>query len=870
MPAMKAAKAAKGAPGMKGATALKPVDGRLVSKRSKTNNPACSQAMSTWVRSRHGGAAATAAVFKVLAMCRKQAAQNRGATAKQASGKLAPGRGTWQRSEKAASLRAGRAGQGVKFAPAPNAGDRQTVHVDTAKLEAGFKKDTGYHVPPGGGSDKQKYKAAAAFVDKARKTGQAVHQPIVTVDKSGTASFEDGRHRFAALRDAGHKTVAVSVESGQAAAVQARFGLAAQSAKGVKATKFHNAPGVTKPLLDVRRTDLPGQTSMFDRKPKPVPAARPGRPDDRATRALALKAARARGDHGTASGLKQEPIGQERIDAERRVNRGKRTAKNVKLIQDHLAAGGKSLYATHTKARLYNHPSHVKLDARGEMRVMAGKDYVAVGRQGEEQLSRGPRANLAAKLRAGRTVTARAQSPARERPDTLVKPPAAIVAHKAEHGANLAWNRAQALRAIGRSDVADKNFARHDELMRRAYKASGGKPAAAPPAKPGSSADFRAILEGSRRSGGARRDKRAQKLRRTREKVAAATRDPSTHTEHAPGTLTHLNTDLIHFDPERFQYKLAAQGSHGVTDALHGVKKWDPELGGVLQVWKDPANGKTFVVNGHHRLDLAKKLGAEKVATRFIDAKDAHEARAKGAITNIAEGRGSSTDAAKFFRDTGLSRQDLEGRGVPMREKVATEGLALSNLHEPIFHKVVNGEMTPARGAIIGDGLSHPQQASVLKMLGKLPPARQPTDKVLHAMVSHARHGPVTKQTTHDLFGSNEEDVSLALHRAEADSHIKDRLGREKRVFGTVAKTKNAEDLTRGGNVIDAEHSGRISDAASQNLATFDLLKHRSGPVSKLLNEAAERVHKGEKKKAVHDEIYGRLPAAVQAALAGG
>ena len=380
--------------------------------------------------------------------------------------------------------------------------------------------------------------------------------------------------------------------------------------------------------------------------------------------------------------------------------------------------------------------------------------------------------------------------------------------------------------------------------------------------------EFRAAVESARLRGSSR-DRAASRLKETRAKLREATRDPSSHVEHAPGTVTELKTNLIHFDPDRFQYKLAAQGQHGVTDALAGVKRYDPELGGVLQVWKDPANGKVFVINGHHRLDLANKLGAEKVAVRFIHAKSAEEARATGAITNIAEGRGSSLDAAKFFRDTGLSREHLEARGVPMREKVATDGLALSNLDEPIFKRVVNGELSPARGAIIGNGLSHAQQRSVMTHLDKMPKGRMPSDATLRETVEHAKNAPTATKTTRGLFGDDEEEVSLSLHRGEAAAHIRDRLSREKKVFGTVARERNAVDLERGGNQINTAESGKISQAASENLATFDLLKHRSGPVSKLLNEAAERVHKGEKKKAVHDEIYRRLPIAIRETLAG-
>ena len=83
------------------AVKLNNVGGKLVSAKSKTGNPACSAAMSQWVRSRHGGPSVGAEVFKLLAKCRQMAKQNKGAAMKQAAGKLAPGRGTWQRSAQA-------------------------------------------------------------------------------------------------------------------------------------------------------------------------------------------------------------------------------------------------------------------------------------------------------------------------------------------------------------------------------------------------------------------------------------------------------------------------------------------------------------------------------------------------------------------------------------------------------------------------------------------------------------------------------------------------------------------------------------------------------------------------------------------------
>ncbi len=58
---------------MKGAVALRRGgSGQLTSARSKTGDPACSQAMSVWVRGRKGGGV-PAEIFTVLARCRAKA-----------------------------------------------------------------------------------------------------------------------------------------------------------------------------------------------------------------------------------------------------------------------------------------------------------------------------------------------------------------------------------------------------------------------------------------------------------------------------------------------------------------------------------------------------------------------------------------------------------------------------------------------------------------------------------------------------------------------------------------------------------------------------------------------------------------------------
>jgi hypothetical protein len=86
-------------------------------------------------------------------------------------------------------------------------------------------------------------------------------------------------------------------------------------------------------------------------------------------------------------------------------------------------------------------------------------------------------------------------------------------------------------------------------------------------------------------------------------------------------------TSALKVDPKRFQYKVKDIGEDGVTGELKGVSKWNPELAGSLLVWRDPADGQDYVINGHHRHELASRLKADQVNARYIDAPNAKEAR---------------------------------------------------------------------------------------------------------------------------------------------------------------------------------------------------------------------------------------------------
>src|SRR5690606_4951558 len=174
----------------------------------------------------------------------------------------------------------------------------------------------------------------------------------------------------------------------------------------------------------------------------------------------------------------------------------------------------------------------------------------------------------------------------------------------------------------------------------------------------------------------------------------------------------------IRVDPKRFQFKLDTDPETGAGAELKSVKKFDPVLAGVIQVWRDPADGQVYVVNGHHRLELARRLGEKEILVRFIDARDAGEARLIGAMTNIAEGRGTAIDAAKIFREQRITPEELERRGISLRGAIARDGMALANLPQKLFDDVVARRLSIPRGVIIGgSGLSEEQQLALAKLL---------------------------------------------------------------------------------------------------------------------------------------------------------
>lgn len=353
------------------------------------------------------------------------------------------------------------------------------------------------------------------------------------------------------------------------------------------------------------------------------------------------------------------------------------------------------------------------------------------------------------------------------------------------------------------------------------------------------------------------RDAHAENIRKQATKATAneptaggtAATEPATRPDGTPLTPTPKNVytvdpKALKTDPERFQYKVSGIKAGGVTDELKGTNTYNPELGGTLLVWRDPADGRDYVVNGHHRHELASRTGADSVNVRYIDAPTAKEARARGALANIAEGRGTAADAAKYLRDSGQDVEHLKRAGISMSGKVAQDAANLKDLSDGAFQKLTTGQLDEQKAAAVARHLKDPKlQDALFKKLDDREEAGKDWSnrEIETAAKKMARAGKVTEQGK-DLFGGFEDEKSTFDQEVEIESHINRALQQAANDYAAVGNVGRAERVKGAGNTLAVEENQKRRQQAQQHAETFDREAGLKGPVSEAIQAGAAKL----------------------------
>lgn len=312
------------------------------------------------------------------------------------------------------------------------------------------------------------------------------------------------------------------------------------------------------------------------------------------------------------------------------------------------------------------------------------------------------------------------------------------------------------------------------------------------------------------------------------------------------GSYVMLSPDQLTVDPARFQFK--ASDEKGVTGALQGTDRWEPDLASSIMVWQDRA-GQMFVADGHQRHDLATRAvaaGQEGVQIparlyREADGYDPAYMRSLAAYKNISEGSGTAIDAAKVMRDAATIPDDRRLPDLPPRQQMVRDGAALAKLSDDAFGVVVNGVVPPGYAAHVGNLISDPaEQMGALQVLARAQPANSEQARL---MVQDVRNSGFAKGIQDGLFGEEAFATSLIPERARVLDNAMRNLRGTRRVF--KAAVEGEETLTGAGNTLDTEGNLR---AKTENERLLDSLERNAtthGPVSDALNAAARDLSDG-------------------------
>jgi predicted RNA methylase/2'-5' RNA ligase len=318
-----------------------------------------------------------------------------------------------------------------------------------------------------------------------------------------------------------------------------------------------------------------------------------------------------------------------------------------------------------------------------------------------------------------------------------------------------------------------------------------------------------------------------------------------------PGKVYNVGTEHLHVDPARFQFKQKVDPTTGVTKELANVKKFNPDFAGVISAWRDPNNGKDYVVNGHHRFELARRTGYPHLAVRYLDAKDEREARAKGALINLAEGRGTAMDAAKFMRDMGVTADALAGHGVSLDGALARDAVTLTKLNDHAFERVARGQLEQDTALAVAKHLHDPdRQEKLFGLLAKKDEeGKEPTRRAVEEMARHMAAAPSARVEQQTLWGTEATDEDTFLERAELAGHVRNHLAKEHGDYSVLASQRRAEATKGAGNVLNVDENEKRAAAAAEARDLYDKHAHLKGAVADALDAGAVAIKQAKGKK---------------------
>ena len=322
---------------------------------------------------------------------------------------------------------------------------------------------------------------------------------------------------------------------------------------------------------------------------------------------------------------------------------------------------------------------------------------------------------------------------------------------------------------------------------------------------------------------------------------AAAARGQTFLKDGKPVSFQAFNPQRLAVDADTFQFRRQVNRA-GTTGRLSGVGKWDPMASGKVVVF-ERANGEQVIADGHHRLELAKRLADQQPELqgylfREADGWTPAEVRAYAAKKNMIDSpRVDPVDAARVLRE----RPDLLDGSVPVGDETIRQARALAKLSDEGFGMVVGGVLPPNYAALVGDLV--PDKSRHASMMAEIAEAAPSNVREARYLVGDLLQLPVREEVQFTLFGAGRIERSILKERSKVLDQALKALREDKRVFEML--TREAGRIEEAGNQLAEDVNAARAQDAEVVSAMIEQLAMNRGPVSSWLSEAALTVSQG-------------------------
>jgi len=301
-----------------------------------------------------------------------------------------------------------------------------------------------------------------------------------------------------------------------------------------------------------------------------------------------------------------------------------------------------------------------------------------------------------------------------------------------------------------------------------------------------------------------------------------------------------VDFDKVQVDAKTFQFKEGGD-EFGVLPRLQKETVWNPEYADLVTVY-EYADGRQFIVDGHQRFALAKRIRAtdpsqdvrlKAYVMKEVDGIDVQVAKAKAAGKNIAQQdvrEGYPLEVAKLLRISPNIQLPAS--------TLVKQGRSLVNLSEDNFNLVVNNVIPINYAAKVGELIpDNPElQSAAINVLSKT----QPSNVVQAAqIINQVKNLPADQVKQTSLFGEEVIAESYYLERAKVLDNAVKELKQDTRTFATLIK--NANSIAEEGNVLAKKANEQRVDDDKKAIHFLEKLANRKGEVSEQLNQAAKR-----------------------------